>query len=142
MKALQVAKRSVVFLPIAAATAVRTALIDTDSANAVAVTIVVGALANTSTGVGPTLQFRHSDDSTEGFATFAASLNRTIAVRTGVISLTLLSDMAKIKRYVELTVTPGTTVGTDAVIVAATAEVDPDIRVSALTGLATEVAAV
>jgi len=141
MKALQVAKRSVVLLPIAAATAVRTALIDTDSANAVAVTLVVGALANTSTGVGPTLQFRHSDDDTADFATFDATLNRTLTGRTGLVSLTLLSDMAKIKRYVELTVTPGVTVGTDAVIVAATVELDPDIRVSALSSLATEVAA-
>jgi hypothetical protein len=116
-------------------------VIDTDSANAVAVTIVVGALANTSTGVGPTLQFRHSDDDTAGFATFDATLNRSITGRTGLVSLTLLSDMVKVKKYVELTVTPGTTVGTDAVIVAATVELDPDIRVSDLEDLATEVAA-
>jgi hypothetical protein len=141
MKALQVAKRSVAMLPVAAATTARTAVINTDSANAVAVTLVVGALANTSTGVGPTLQFRTSDDPTAGFATFDATLNRSITGRTGLVSLTLLSDMARIKKYVELTVTPGTTVATDAVIVAATVELDPDIRVSDLEDLATEVAA-
>jgi hypothetical protein len=141
MKALQVAKRSVAMLPVTAATTARTAVIDTDSANAVAVTLVVGALANTTTGVGPTLQFRHSDDATTGFATFDATLNRSITGRTGLVSLTLLSDMARIKKYVELTVTPGTTVATDAVIVAATVELDPDIRVSDLEDLATEVAA-
>lgn len=142
MKSLQTANRKLVFAPAAAATATAAAVVDTKGAHNVAITLIFGPLANTSTGVAPTLEFSTSDDPTAGFATFAADLNRTLTGRAAKVSLNLLSRRAKFDRYVQVKVTPGTTVGTDAVSYAGVVELDPEIRVDDLEDLADDVAAV
>ena len=142
MKGLQTAKRTLVFAPGAATTATAAYVLDTTGASNVAVTLILSALANTSTGTAPTLQFSSSNDATADFVTFASAANRTLTGRVAKVSLTLFSRRTLVNRYLRVLVTPGVTVATDAVSYAGVAELDPEIRVADLDDLTTDVVSV
>jgi hypothetical protein len=107
MKIAQLGTDSVLFTPTAAATTVRTALLDVADANYATLRVNLGVELNTnSTNVA--IQLEESDNSTAGFATFNADANRTVDNTAATIATTHV-DLEGRKRYLKITVTPDTT---------------------------------
>lgn len=107
MKIAQLGTDSVLFTPTAAATTVRTALLDTADANYATIRVQLGVELNTnSTNVA--IQLEESDNSTASFATFNADANRTVDNTAATIATTHV-DLEGRKRYIKVTVTPDTT---------------------------------
>ena len=107
MKIAQLGTDSVLFTPTAAATTVRTALLDVADANYATLRVNLGVELNTnSTNVA--IQLEESDNSTSGFATFNADANRTVDNTAATIATTHV-DLEGRKRYLKITVTPDTT---------------------------------
>lgn len=106
-KVLQAARYSMLLSPIASATTVRTANLDTTGADYASVIVNIGVEANTnSTNVA--IQLSESDDTTvTNFATFNAEFNRTIDNTAATIATSHV-DLKGRKRYLRLTVTPDT----------------------------------
>ena len=126
MKHLQAKTYDVLLAPGAAATAVRTANLDTLGADYATIEVVLGAELNTnSTNVAMTLS--ESDDTVvTNFATFNASFNRTID-NTGAVVAVNHIDLIGRKRYIRLTVTPDTTTN-GVVLTSAVAVLDKEVR--------------
>lgn len=128
MKVLQAHRRVSVLVGANAATAARSATFDTLGAHNAAVCVALGPLANTSTGVQPAITLEESDVTNTGFGTWAGGFS---SVTPGTVNATvkpLNVPLQGRKRYLKLTVTPGTTVATDALTTAAIAEFDDEIR--------------
>jgi hypothetical protein len=132
MKSLQPIYQELVFAPAAAATTTAAKSIDTLGAKNLCVSLSFSANLNTN-AAGPTLQFAHSDtDAATAFVTFDAALNRSVSRGTaGVISVSHIKLDGKVKRYVQLKVTPGTTTN-DTVSYGGVALEDKEIRPSAV----------
>lgn len=132
MKILQPIYQELVFAPAAAATTTAAKSIDTLGAKALCVSLSFSANLNTN-AAAPALQFAHADtDAATAFATFDASLNRSVSRGTaGVISVSHINLDGTVKRYVQVKVTPGTTTN-DTVIYAGVALADKEIRPSAV----------
>jgi len=123
---LQSKTYSVLLDPGAAATAVRTANLDTAGADAATILVPLGAELNTnSTNVA--IQFSESDTTVATtFATFNADFNRTIDNTAAVVSVNHI-DLRGRKRYIRLTVTPDTTTN-GVVLSSAVAILDKEVR--------------
>lgn len=132
MNHLQSKTYSVMLAPSAAATAVRTANLDTAGAHAATVLVHLGAELNTnSTNVA--IQLSESDDQVAtNFATFNADFNRTVDNTSAVVAVNHL-DLRGRKRYIRLTVTPDTTTN-GVVLSSAVAILDKEIRDAASVG--------
>jgi len=104
-KAQQALDYTVMLAPVTAATASRTASVDTRGADYASILVTLGAEANTnSTNV--TLQLAESD--TNGsFATFNSNFNLVIDNTAGVV-VAYHVDLKGRKRYLQLTITPDT----------------------------------
>jgi hypothetical protein len=126
MKDLQAKTYSVMLAPSAAATAVRTANLDTAGADYATILVPLGAELNTnSTNVA--IQLSESDDTVAtNFATFDATFNRTVDNTAAVVAVNHI-DLRGRKRYLRLTVTPSTTTN-DVVISQAIAILDKEVR--------------
>ena len=126
MKHLQAKTYDVLLAPGTAATAARTANLDTLGADYATIEVVLGAELNTnSTNVAMTLS--ESDDTVvTNFATFNASFNRTID-NTGAVVAVNHIDLIGRKRYIRLTVTPDTTTN-GVVLTSAVAVLDKEVR--------------
>lgn len=107
-KVLQAARYSAMLSPVAAATTVRTANLDTTGADYATVIVNIGVELNTnSTNVA--IQLSESDETTvTTFATFNSSFNRTIDNEAATIATSHI-DLKGRKRYLRLTVTPDAT---------------------------------
>lgn len=114
------------------ATAVRTS-VNLDTAGADYATVVVNICAELNTNAsGPALSFKESDDTVaSNFATWDADLNRTIDNTADVVAVSNI-DLKGRKRYVNMTVTPGTTTN-DTVTVSAIGILNKDSRGAAAT---------
>jgi hypothetical protein len=126
MKDLQAKTYSVMLAPSAAATAVRTANLDTAGSDYATILVPLGAELNTnSTNVA--IQLSESDDTVAtNFATFDATFNRTVDNTAAVVAVNHI-DLRGRKRYLRLTVTPSTTTN-DVVISQAIAILDKEVR--------------
>jgi len=104
-KAQQALDYTIMLAPVTAATASRTASVDTRGADYATILVTLGAEANTnSTNV--TLQLAESD--TNGsFATFNSNFNRVID-NTAAVVVAYHLDLKGRKRYLQLTVSPDT----------------------------------
>jgi hypothetical protein len=104
-KAQQSLDYTIMLAPVTAATASRTASVDTRGADYATILVTLGAEANTnSTNV--TLQLAESD--TNGsFATFNSNFNRVIDNTASVVVAYHL-DLKGRKRYLQLTISPDT----------------------------------
>lgn len=104
-KAQQALDYTIMLAPVTAATAARTASVDTRGADYATILVTLGAEANTnSTNV--TLQLAESD--TNGsFATFNSNFNRVIDNTASVVVAYHVNLQGR-KRYLQLTVTPDT----------------------------------
>jgi KaiC/GvpD/RAD55 family RecA-like ATPase len=112
--------------PGAAATAVRTANLDTAGASYATILVPLGAELNTnSTNVA--IQLSESDDTVAtNFATFNADYNRTVDNTAATVAVNHL-DLRGRKRYIRLTVTPDTTTN-GVVLTSAVAVLDKEVR--------------
>jgi len=128
MKVLQVPRRVSVLVGAAAATAARSALFDTLGAHNAAICVQLGALANTSTGVRARITVEESDVTNTGFATWAGGFNLVNSTTVAEHVFTANVPLQGRKRYLRLTLTPGTTGATDALTSAAIAEMDDELR--------------
>ena len=128
MKSLQPIYQELVFAPATAATTTAAKSIDTLGAKNLCVSLNFSADLNTN-AAGPTLEFAHSDtDAATAFATFDASLNRSVTRGTaGAISVSHINLDGSVKKFVRVKVTPGTTTN-DTVIYGGVALLDKEIR--------------
>ena len=126
MNQLQSKTYSVMLAPGAAATAVRTANLDTAGASYATILVPLGAELNTnSTNVA--IQLSESDDTVAtNFATFNADYNRTVDNTAATVAVNHL-DLRGRKRYIRLTVTPDTTTN-GVVLTSAVAVLDKEVR--------------
>jgi hypothetical protein len=126
MKHLQAKTYDVMLDPGAAATAVRTANLDTLGADYATIQVVLGAELNTnSTNVA--IQISESDDTVAtNFATFNADFSRTVDNTAAVVAVNHI-DLVGRKRYLRLTVTPDNTTN-GVVLTSAVAALDKEVR--------------
>lgn len=117
MKPFQSASYSVLLAPSAAATAVRTATVDSSGADYATITVNVSAELNTN-AVGPTFTVATSDDGTNWTTAATALVDNTAAA----VHAFHINRQGKGKT-IRLTSTPGTTTN-DVVLVSAVAILD------------------
>lgn len=127
-KASQAMDYSILLAPVAAATAARSAALDTRGADYATILVALGAEANTnSTNV--TLQLAEGD-TTSSFATFNSSFNR-VADNTAAVVAAYHVDLKGRRRYLRLTVTPDTHTTNGVVSTSAIAALDLEFKNSA-----------
>lgn len=126
MKQSQFAVRSVLLAPLAAATAARSANLDTQGAKYATIEVVLGAQLNTN-AVAPLIQISESDTTVATtFATFNSSFVTSQANAAATVGVYHI-DLKGRKRYLRLTLTPDTTTN-GAVISSAVGILDKELR--------------
>lgn len=126
MRPFQDSSTVVMLSPVAAASTARTANLDTQGAHNATILVTLGAELNTN-GTNVAMTLSESDDQVAtNFATFNADFNRTIDNTAGTVAVNHL-DLRGRKRYIRLTLTPGTTTN-DVVISSAVAILDKEVR--------------
>jgi len=104
-KAQQALDYTIMLAPVTAATASRTASVDTRGADYASILVTLGAEANTSS-TNVTLQLAESD--TNGsFATFNSNFNRVID-NTAAVVVAYHVNLQGRKRFLQLTISPDT----------------------------------
>lgn len=126
MKDLQAKTYSVLLAPSASATTVRTANLDLAGAQNATIVVSLSAELNTN-ATGVAVQLSESDDTVvTNFATFDAVFNRTVDNTGATVAVNHIANAGR-KRYVRLTVTPGTTTN-GVVLCSAVAIKDMEVR--------------
>jgi hypothetical protein len=126
MKSSQALDYSILLAPVAAATAARSAALDTRGADYATILVALGAEANTnSTNV--TLQLAEGDTTSGSFTTFNTSFNR-VADNTAALVAAYHVDLKARKRFLRLTVTPDTHTTNGVVSTSAIAALDLEFK--------------
>jgi predicted dinucleotide-utilizing enzyme len=127
MKVLQAPRRVSLLVGAAAATTQRQITFDTLGAHNCAVLVGVGALATTNV-VNPTVTLEESDVTGSGFATWSSDFSTvTVNNATAVVPAYSVPLQGR-KRYLRLTLTPGTHTANGPITSFAVAEFDDQIR--------------
>ena len=135
MKHPAIGVESVLISPVAIATTVRTANLDTAGANYASIRVAIGVELNTN-ATNVAVQLSESDDTVvSNFATWNASYNRTVDNTAGTVATNHI-DLEGRKRYIRLTVTPDTTTN-GTVTIGAYATLYKDVQTGTVTDYGT-----
>jgi hypothetical protein len=128
MKVAQNLKRSLVLAPSAAATATRSAAMDTLGADYATLEVAIGPLPNLTVASTLTIAITEGDVATGDFATFNSDFSKTVDIGTvgQVIAFHINCDGTR-KRFVKMITTPGTTATADAIAISAIGVLDSEI---------------
>ncbi len=108
VKRPQIGVDSIVITPTDAATAELTGNLDCQDANYATIRVLLGAEANTNSTNVPITISESDDTVVTNFATFDATLNRTVDNAAAAVATSHI-DLKARKRYLRVTVTPDTT---------------------------------
>ena len=128
MKVAQNLKRSLVLAPSAAATATRSATMDTLGADYATLEVAIGPLPNLTVASTLTIAITEGDVATGSFATFNSDFSKTVDIGTAgqVIAFNINCDGTR-KRFMKMITTPGTTATADAIAISAIGVLDSEI---------------
>ena len=128
MKVAQNQKRSLVLAPSAAATATRSATMDTLGADYATLEVAIGPLPNLTVASTLTIAITEGDVATGSFATFNSDFSKTVDIGTTgqVIAFHINCDGTR-KRFMKMITTPGTTATADAIAISAIGVLDSEI---------------
>jgi hypothetical protein len=128
MKVAQNLNRSLVLAPSAAATATRSATMDTLGADYATLEVAIGPLPNLTVASTLTIAITEGDVATGSFATFNSDFSKTVDIGTTgqVIAFHINCDGTR-KRFMKMITTPGTTATADAIAISAIGVLDSEI---------------
>lgn len=128
MKVAQNLKRSLVLAPSAAATATRSAMLDTLGADYATIEVALGARADATVASTVTIAITEGDVATGSFATFNSDFSKAVSIGTAaqVAAFHVNCDGTR-KRFLKMVSTPGTVASADAIAIAAIGVLDSEI---------------
>jgi hypothetical protein len=128
MKVAQSLKRTLVLAPSAAATATRSAALDTLGADYATIEVAIGPLPNLTVASNLVIAITEGETLAGAFATFNSEFSKTVAIGTvgQVIAFHINCDGTR-KRFFKMITTPGTTATADNIAISAIGVLDPEI---------------